>query len=446
MDESQYRSFTTNTGEKLQMEKMNKATRPGYLLEGWFTTDGIRWEEEFGTSEKYGEKNDEGVPYVSSMEEGYYDYYTITLTAHWKPREIPVTYGGAAAENKTSLGKIVELPASASSAGKRRLSSWKDKTGAFHAPGEHFLFDDWILTENNELPFTAVYEEIPEYGVIFDSNGGSYVPTEIVAEGGSVSRPQDPTRAGYLFAGWYLNDQEVTFPIRDIRSAVTLTAKWNRRTFTIVFDTNGGEEIIPLILKYEDAVSVPDPVRKGYRFEKWSPELPEVMPAYDLKVEAIWSPVPEPTVTPTLTETPVPDISVTVTPTPTETPVPDVTVTVTLTPTETPEPDVTPADEPDPTDEPEPSGSPAPSVTPEVTETPSGTPVPTLTQSGGSGGYSGGGYYSGNSAEYHSDEQPQKPDADTGDHTNTAFWIMLLAASMLLSLAAGFIFKKTINK
>ncbi|BAK43670.1 InlB B-repeat-containing protein [Eggerthella sp. YY7918] len=64
--------------------------------------------------------------------------------------------------------------------------------------------------------------------VAFESNGGSAVPTQTVAFRGKVTKPADPTRSGYAFAGWYA-DAALTQPWdfdTTVSSYMTLYAKW----------------------------------------------------------------------------------------------------------------------------------------------------------------------------------------------------------------------------
>lgn len=68
---------------------------------------------------------------------------------------------------------------------------------------------------------------IPLYTVTFNSNGGSDVPGQIRANA-AATKPADPTRSGYVFAGWYTDEActaayDFTQPVTD---NVTLYAKW----------------------------------------------------------------------------------------------------------------------------------------------------------------------------------------------------------------------------
>ena len=63
--------------------------------------------------------------------------------------------------------------------------------------------------------------------VTFNSNGGSDVPGQIRANA-AATKPADPTRSGYVFAGWYTDEActaayDFTQPVTD---NITLYAKW----------------------------------------------------------------------------------------------------------------------------------------------------------------------------------------------------------------------------
>ena len=65
--------------------------------------------------------------------------------------------------------------------------------------------------------------------VKFDSDGGTDIPSQIVTLGGTVTRPADPVRPGYTFAGWY-RDVECTslwdFNGGKVEQNMYLFAKW----------------------------------------------------------------------------------------------------------------------------------------------------------------------------------------------------------------------------
>jgi hypothetical protein len=66
----------------------------------------------------------------------------------------------------------------------------------------------------------------------------------------------------------------------------------------IIFRTNGGTEVPPIIQEYGTPVTAPaNPTREGYFFMGWSREIPATMPAENLTIWAKWQkikPDPEP--------------------------------------------------------------------------------------------------------------------------------------------------------
>ena len=69
------------------------------------------------------------------------------------------------------------------------------------------------------------------YNVIFNTNGGSYVAGQNVAEGGKAARPTDPTKTAYecIFVGWFKEPGLTTewdFAVNTVTANTTLYAKW----------------------------------------------------------------------------------------------------------------------------------------------------------------------------------------------------------------------------
>lgn len=69
-----------------------------------------------------------------------------------------------------------------------------------------------------------------EYQYIkFESNGGTDVPMQTVEMGEKITKPEDPTRFGYSFAGWY-TDEKLTKSFdfaTEVTEYLTLYAKWD---------------------------------------------------------------------------------------------------------------------------------------------------------------------------------------------------------------------------
>ena len=67
---------------------------------------------------------------------------------------------------------------------------------------------------------------VKKYTVTFDSNGGTSVEAQVVEENKRASAPNDPTKEGYTFLGWYVGDEKWSFLDNSVKDNLTLTAKW----------------------------------------------------------------------------------------------------------------------------------------------------------------------------------------------------------------------------
>ncbi len=73
------------------------------------------------------------------------------------------------------------------------------------------------------------------YVAMFDTQGGSVIDPINILNGGSVSLPQNPTKEGFVFGGWYLDsDCTHSFDEEFITSNIMLYAKWNECEHSIV--------------------------------------------------------------------------------------------------------------------------------------------------------------------------------------------------------------------
>ena len=104
------------------------------------------------------------------------------------------------------------------------VQGWSDKNGG--TPLENIVFAEGTLT---------LYPVVETgYWVNFDSAGGSYIAPQFSNAGETMQLSQFvPTRAGYDFDGWYLNEQKVTF----VDGAATVTANWKAKTaqYTVIY-------------------------------------------------------------------------------------------------------------------------------------------------------------------------------------------------------------------
>ena len=109
-------------------------------------------------------------------------------------------------------------------------------------------------------------EPAKEFTVIFDTCGGDKMDSITTS---IISSEPIPTRYGYTFLGWYLENtyiNKVTFPY-EVTQNITLYAKWEKNTYNVHFELNGGEGVSDL--KVSVINEEPIPTREGYTFLGW---------------------------------------------------------------------------------------------------------------------------------------------------------------------------------
>ena len=104
------------------------------------------------------------------------------------------------------------------------------------------------------------------YTVTFDAGSGT--PVEPVKTSRIEEEPRT-TRDGYTFMGWYKEstfDNKVTFPY-EVTQAQVLYAKWEKNTYRVRFEPNGGTAVADVTVS--EIRTEPVTVRHGYTFDGW---------------------------------------------------------------------------------------------------------------------------------------------------------------------------------
>ena len=80
-----------------------------------------------------------------------------------------------------------------------------------------------VTYENDQAVITVT--NTPLLNVTFDSDGGTQVDAQTVAAGKQAARPNDPTKDGYVFDGWYADGRAYDFQ-GAVNHDLTLVAHW----------------------------------------------------------------------------------------------------------------------------------------------------------------------------------------------------------------------------
>lgn len=120
-----------------------------------------------------------------------------------------------------------------------------------------------------------------QFTITFDTQGGSKIEPIKIKAGATITLPNNPTKEGYIFDGWYLSDALVEeFNItKTITGDITLYAKWIEdngqeeppvaKTYSITFMVDG-VTYKTLNITAGDVIPLPlDPTKEGYVFDGW---------------------------------------------------------------------------------------------------------------------------------------------------------------------------------
>jgi uncharacterized repeat protein (TIGR02543 family)/pilin isopeptide linkage protein len=150
----------------------------------------------------------DGVPH-------FYNSYA-EHTVHFAPNG-----GSTVPDQQVPYGDPAQKPADPTRTGYRFAGWFADAALTipydFSQPvtGDRILYAAWTSTGHE---------------VVFDSGGGSAVPSQFVEDGEPAQRPADPTREGYSFCGWFA-DAALTIPYDfslPVTADVTLYACWQQ--------------------------------------------------------------------------------------------------------------------------------------------------------------------------------------------------------------------------
>lgn len=119
-------------------------------------------------------------------------------------------------------------------------------------------------------------EDSGKYVISFVTNGGNPIEPIIAASDDTIAIPEEATRAGYTFVGWYsdsaLRNKVESLPTMMPSENTTYYAKWTRDAYTITYHLDGGTVSgNPNTYTAETPTfTLKNPTKAGYEFTGWT--------------------------------------------------------------------------------------------------------------------------------------------------------------------------------
>lgn len=225
--------------------KPTDPTQTGYTFGGWYSDESLTDDWNFDTDTVTDD---------------------ITLHAKWNMNQYTVTFntngGSAVKEQEIDYGGKVTKPEAPTQTGYTFAGWYSDAN--FNTP--------WNFDTNTVSGNMTLYAKwnINQYTVTFNTNGGSDVDSLSVDYGDTVTKPADPTRDGYTFAGWYSDESLATawnFETDTVSKDTTLYAKWTEiptYTVTVAASSHGSVTVNPTSAAAGEMVTLTIAPETGY--------------------------------------------------------------------------------------------------------------------------------------------------------------------------------------
>jgi len=188
----------------------------------------------------------------------------VTLVASWTANTYTITFDVNGGENldpntqNITFGESYTLP--------EPTRNGFTFLGWFNGLDLIDLTGIWAISEN--ITLRAEWES-QSFFVNFDVNGGTPIESIIVTFGETYLLPT-PVRTGHTFVGWFDGTTQIAISgTWGIGDHVTVRAEWTANTYTVNFNTNGGNTITPLTVTFSQSFTLPIPTREGHTFNGW---------------------------------------------------------------------------------------------------------------------------------------------------------------------------------
>lgn len=136
-----------------------------------------------------------------------------------------------------------------------------------------------------------------KHTIIFDTDGGNEISSIEIKDGNIIKLPSNLTKDGYKFGGWVNKNNNIITEKTKITNDMTLKAIWisnDAETVTLIFDTDGSDEIENIVIEKGKDVLLPiAPAKDKFIFAGWINEDGNIVTdgmtiADNIKLKALW--------------------------------------------------------------------------------------------------------------------------------------------------------------
>jgi uncharacterized repeat protein (TIGR02543 family) len=249
-------SSTVNSGSSVTLPT---PSRSGYTFNGWYTAIS-------------------GGTYLGSGGNLYTPSNSIEIYAQWSNIQYTVTWspnGGTVSpsSNIVNAGGTVTAPTPTRSG--YTFSYWRHPSAGDLL---YLLYAGNNFTPESSVTFTAIWsQDIVQYTVTYNANGGTVSPTTSTVNSGSSVTLPTPSRSGYTFDGWYTATTGGSYiggagSTYIPTASIIIYARWTvvQTQYTVTWNNNDGTGNYSQSTGTSGTVvTAPTPTRSGYTFSYW---------------------------------------------------------------------------------------------------------------------------------------------------------------------------------
>ena len=206
----------------------------------------------------------------------------ITLKATWKEavKKYKVTFELEGKEETFELEKLDE-----DILGYLKFEDREGYVIKWYVGDEEY---DFSTPHTEDVKLTGKYETTSSYTITFDTDGAGNIPSQTIKVGEKAKEPKAPTKRGFIFDGWYYNNNKFDFDAV-VKRSMKLVAHWKEdpkvKRFKVTFNSDGGTLVKEQTVMDGDKATKPNnPTKKGFAFVNW--ELNGTVYNFNLAVKA----------------------------------------------------------------------------------------------------------------------------------------------------------------